>query len=285
MQILLTGASGCLGRAVRRVGAGKHEFVCVDIDTRGDAEVHEGTFTDLALMRELMMGCDALIHAAALHGGHRETHTPLQFTEVNVMGLQGLLELAVELGLQRVAFSSSMEVLIGRLWNSSGMAVVDETTPPNPDWVYPLNKWQCELLGQYYTRNHGLSFTAFRYMWFGDEPALTPHLLARFIVPDDVARANLLAVEKEGLAFNVLNIGPDTPLTNADIVQAESEPGQVVDRHWPGASDALLEADVTLTHNYFWPVTRIERARAVLGWQPQVSFPDYLESVGWQPSA
>ena len=177
-----------------------------------------------------------------------------------------------------------MEVVIGRLWDSSGMAVVDETTPPNPDWVYPLNKLQCELLGQYYTRNHGISFTAFRYMWFGDEPALTPHLLARFIVPDDVARANLLAVERDDLAFNVLHIGPETPLTNADIVQTEKEPGQVVDRHWPGASDALQKSDVTLTHNYFWPVTRIERARAVLNWQPRVSFADYLESIGWEPA-
>ena len=282
MRILLTGASGCLGRAVRRVGAGKHEFVCVDIDPRGDSEVREGTFTDLDLMRELMSGCDALIHTAALHGGHLESHTPLQFTEVNVLGLQGLLELAVELDVGRVVFSSSMEVLIGKLWNSSGMAVVDETTPPNPDWVYPLNKWQCELLGQYYTRNHGISFTAFRYMWFGDEPALTPHLLARFVVPDDVARANLTAVERDDLAYNVLHIGPETPLTNADIVQAASDPDAVIDRYWPGAWNALLAADVTLTHNYFWPVTRIERSRAVLGWRPKVAFTDYLISIGWQ---
>lgn len=284
MRILLTGASGCLGRAIRHAGDANHEFVCVDTDPRGDAEVREGTFTDLDLMRELMSGCDALIHTAALHGGHRETHTPLQFTEVNVLGLQGILELAVELDVRKVAFSSSMEVIIGRLWDSSGMAVVDEATPPNPDWVYPLNKWQCELLGQYYHRNHGIAFTAFRYMWFGDEPALTPHLLARFIVPDDVARANLLAVDRDDLAFNVLHIGPETPLTNADIVQAVTDPGGVIDRYWPGAWDTLQVAGVTLTHNYFWPVTRIEGARTILGWQPNVSFTDYLESVGWEPS-
>jgi trimethylamine--corrinoid protein Co-methyltransferase len=284
MRILLTGAAGCLGRAVRRVGAKKHEFVCVDIAPGDDAEVQEGTFTDVALMRDLMSGCDALIHTAACHGGHREIHTPRQFTEVNVLGLQGLLELADELNVRRVAFSSTMEVVIGRLWDSSGMAVVDETTPPNPDWVYPLNKWQCELLGQYYQRHHGISFTALRYMWFGDEPALTPHLLCRFIVPDDVARANLLAVDRDDLAFNVLHIGPETPLTNADIVQSASDPAPVVDRYWPGASEVLRAADVELTHNFFWPVTRIERARTVLGWQPEVSFSDYLESIGWQPT-
>ena len=64
-------------------------------------------------------GCDAVIHTAALHGGNRETHTPRQFTEVNVLGLQGMLELAVKLGVRRFVFSSTMEVVIGRTWDSS----------------------------------------------------------------------------------------------------------------------------------------------------------------------
>ena len=64
MRILLTGAAGCLGRAIRRVAGGRHEFVNMDIEPGGDADVHRGTFTDLELMRELMAGCDALIHTA-----------------------------------------------------------------------------------------------------------------------------------------------------------------------------------------------------------------------------
>ena len=112
MKILLTGAAGCLGRAVRRSGADKHEFACVDIEPGDDREVRQGSFTDLELMRELMAGCDAVVHTAALHGGHRLSHTPRQFTEVNVLGLQGILELAVELGVPRVVFSSTMEVVI-----------------------------------------------------------------------------------------------------------------------------------------------------------------------------
>jgi len=282
MRIFLTGASGCLGRAVRRLGAGQHEFVCVDIDPRDDSDVRQGSFTDVELMRELMEGCEAIVHTAALHGGHRQSHSPRQFTEVNVLGLQGLLELAAELGVRRVAFSSTMEVVIGRLWDSGGMGVVDEMTPANPDWIYPLNKWQCELLGQYYHRNHRISFTALRYMWFADEPALTPHLLARFVAVEDVARANLLAVARDEDAFDVLHIGPETPLINGDIVRAVGDPAGVIERYWPGGWGVLQEKEVALGHTHFWPVTRIERARAVLGWQPRVSFADYLRSLGWE---
>ena len=118
-------------------------------------------------------------------------------------------------------------------------------------------------------------------MWFSDEPTLTPHLLARFVVPDDVARANLLAVERNESDFHVLHIGPDSPLTQADIVRAATDPLGVVDQYWPGASQALTAAGQTLSLGNFWPVTRIDRARIALGWRPQVGFADYLRSVGW----
>lgn len=285
MRILVTGAGGCLGRAVRRLAAGQHEVIGVDVETGGDPQVRAGSFTDLELMREMMTDCDAVIHTAALHGGYRKTHTPHQFTEVNVLGLQGMLELAVELGVRRFVFSSTMEVVIGRTWDSSGMAVVDEETPPNPDWIYPLNKHQCELLGQYYHRHHGLAFTALRYMWFGDEPELTPHLLARFVVPDDVARINLMAAEQNEGDFHVLHVGPETPLTYADIPAAASDPGAVVERYWPGARCFLEEAGVSLAHSHFWPVTRIDRARVAFGWRPRVGFADYLRSIGWERPA
>ncbi|MFH1567252.1 MAG: NAD(P)-dependent oxidoreductase [Gemmatimonadota bacterium] len=282
MRILVTGAAGCLGRAVRRLAAGKHEIVGVDVAPRGDGQVRGGTFTDLGLMRELMAGCDAVIHAAALHGGHSETHTPLQYTQTNVLGLQGMLELGVELGVRRFVFSSTMEVVIGRRWESSGLAVVDEDTPANPDWIYPLNKLQCELLGRHYQRFHGVAFTALRYMWFQDKPGLNPHLLARYLMPDDVARANLLAAERNERDFHLLHIGPETPLTNADIARAVTDPGAVAEQYWPGSGAVLARAGVTLGPQHFWPVTRIDRARVVLGWRPQVTFADYLRSLGWR---
>jgi len=282
MRILLTGGTGCLGRAVRRQAGDEHEIVAVDLDPGDDGEVRQGSYADLGLMRELMAGCDAVIHTAALHGGYSDTHSPRQFTEMNVLGLQGLLELAVELHVRRFVFSSTMEIVIGRNWDSSGMAVVDEDTPPNPDWIYPLNKLQCEVLGQHYQRCHGVAFTALRYMAFGDDEAPTPRLLARYVMVDDVARANLLAAETNEADFHVLHIGPHTPLTQADIVRAATAPLAVVDQYWPRGGQCLTEAGVNLDLSHFWPVTRIDRARLALGWQPRVGFADYLRTLGWQ---
>lgn len=282
-KILLTGAAGCLGRAVRRVAGDEIEFVCLDIAAKGDPAVQEGSFTDAALLDRLLPGCDAVIHTAGLHGGNRLTHTPTQFTEVNVVGLVTLLEAAKKHGAKRFVFSSTMEVLIGVDWDASGMAVVDERTEPNPDWIYPVNKLSGEQIGLHYHRHQGMEFVALRYMWFDDSMGQTPLLLSRFILPDDVARANLLAATRPGLRYEVLNIGPETPLTNKDIVKAMTDPYAVVEKYWPGAAQVLRDRDIALETRHFWPVTRIERAKQILGWQPENTFAAYLQSLGWRP--
>jgi len=282
VKILLTGAAGVLGRAIRQAAPETMEPVCLDIAPGGDPNVHEGSFTDPATLEQFLPGCDAVIHTAALHGGHRATHTPTQFTEVNVAGLVTLLEMCLKYKVKRCVFSSTMEVVIGVDWAASGMAVVDERTAPNPDWIYPLNKLLCEEVGACYHYRYGLEFVALRYMAFDDRTGLTPHLLARYVMPGDVARANLQAATLPGLGAEVLHIGPETPLTRQDIVQAASDPYGVVDRYWPGASQVLKTKGVSLEHRHFWPVTRIDRAKRILGWRPEATFETYLESLGWR---
>lgn len=281
-RILLTGANGTLGRAIRAEGQGQFTFVGVDIATGGDPDLHEGSFTDRTLMERLIPGCDVVIHTAALHGGNRYTHTPTQFTEVNVGGQVTLLELCVKYGVKRFVFSSTLEVLIGVDWLSSGLSVVDERTTPNPDWIYPLNKLLCEQCGLYYHQNYGLEFIAMRYMWFDAAIPPNPLLLSRYIMPADVARANLLAATKPGIGHEILNIGPETPLTQSDIVQAMDDPVAVAQKYWPGAVDVLERNGIVLVREQFWPVTRIDRAKRVLGWKPEVTFETFLRSLGWQ---
>jgi len=101
-------------------------------------------------------------------------------------------------------------------------------------------------------------------------------------MPRDIARANLIAATKPGLAYEVLNLGPETPLTQEDIQQAVTDPDAVVEKYWPGAADVLKAHGVKLTLDDFWPVTRIDRAKRVLDWRPETTFETYLESLGWR---
>lgn len=279
-KILLTGASGRLGTAIREC-ADDIELVCVDLSNAGDPSIHKATFTDVALMETLLNGCDAVIHTAGLHGGNRKTHSATQYIDINVGGTVGLLELCSKLGVKRFIFSSTMEVLLGHDLAASGMSVVDEKTTPNPNWIYPASKLSCEQLGEYYHRHRGLDFVALRYQGFEDSKP-SHHLLARRIMTRDVAKANLLAATVPDIGYQVINIGCNTPIAQLDIVRAVTDPQGVIEKHWPGSTAFLQANGVTLQTKDFWPVTRIDHARRVLGWRPEVDFADYLHTIGWR---
>lgn len=286
-KILLTGAAGKLGKALRQLDAARFgaevEWVPMDVVTNDDSTIREGDFNDEALIEELLPGCAAVIHTAALHGRFRKTHTPAQFTDANVTGLVKLLEGCRKHGVGRFVFSSTMEVQIGRDWMASGMAVLDEHSTPRPDWIYPANKLVGEHLGEYYHAVHGIEFAALRYMNFEKSTVLGIGMIARSIVVHDVATANLLAAIKPNLGYEVFNIGPDTPLTNQDIVAALDDPYGVIDRHWPGGAEVLRAHDIKIERDDFWPVTRIDKAKRLLGWHPEYTFEKYLRELGWQP--
>lgn len=284
-KFLLTGASGALGSAIREEAGDDYEIVGLDLQTGGDAHIHQGSFTDASAVEPLLEGCDAVIHTASLHGGHRSTHTPTQYAEVNVGGLVTLLELCIKHGVRRFVFSSTMEVLIGYDWAASGMAVFDERSTPDPDWIYPATKLACEQIGLYYHRRHDIEFAALRYQGFDVHYQPSPQLLSRYLMPRDVARANLLAATVPHLAYEIFNIGPDTPLTQHDIIAATTDPYAVVEKYWPGASAVLRAQNVALKLADFWPATRIDKAKRILGWQPQTTFETYLQSLGWKRDA
>jgi nucleoside-diphosphate-sugar epimerase len=284
MKILLTGASGALGRAVRRVANGADEFVLLDT---APGVTRDGgicaSITDADAVRRAAQGCDCIIHTAAMHGGWKDKASNAQFLQTNILGAEALFQAALQHGIRRLVFSSTMEVYVGFDWRGYGNAMLDESLPPRPNWIYPTSKLMVEQLGSMYARSHGLEVVQLRYMAFGDAPLkdLGLSLLCRYLTADDVARANLLAATTPGLSDEALNIGPETPLTQADVFDAQRDPWAVLERHWPGCSPVVRQLGLEPSPELFWPVTRIDRARTVLGWRPESSFGAFLKLHGW----
>ena len=290
MKILLTGSSGLLGTAVlneaKRFGKEQHrELEFVGLDTRestfapsSSLVFHKGSFTDGALIEKILPGCDAIIHTAAYHGRFLATHTPTEFVEVNAGGLATLMEACVKYNVKRCIFSSTMEILVGRDWAASGMARLDESCPPRPDSIYSQSKLQCESLGQYYAAKYGIEFLALRYQNIEAPDASPLGLLARGATAADVARANLRGLIAPDVSYEMMLIGPATPVTNQDIAKAQSEPESVLEKYWPGALKVLLERNLQLSPHHFWPPVNIDKARRVLCWQPEQTFGKWLSA-------
>lgn len=295
MRLFVTGICGRLGRAVAEEaaerGIGIRGLDIVEWPQKkprpAGVECHRGSYEDVALLRQLLPGCDGIIHTGGPHGGNINQLSTADFIEAHNASVARMLDLAMECGIGGVALSSTMEVQIGREWSASGAAFVDEDSPARCDSRYSLSRRLMEVLGQEYSRIHGLSIASLRYMAFGysDDTKAGPNLLARTVPARDVAAACILAATRTDLQGDIFNIGPQTPITPDDIGLAVSgKEAQVLDRHYPGASALLESLGIPLRATHFWPVTSIRKAGLILGWKPRYTFETWLRENGWQPA-
>lgn len=134
MTTLITGATGFVGSSVLRhlLDAG-HEvraLVRPRSDPRNLADLTlervAGDLTDAASLRRALEGCDALFHVAADYRlWTPDTGTPYR---VNVDGTRELMHAALDAGVRRIVYTSSVAVLG---LNADG-SPADEDTPVSP---------------------------------------------------------------------------------------------------------------------------------------------------------
>ena len=214
MKICVTGAVGRLGShtcdAVRAAG---HELVATDLRTRPDLPYHV-VIADL-LRREqvypLLEGCDAVIHLGnhPSHYGRDAQTVYAENTTINV----NVFQAAWELGLRRVVFASSIQVVGGGrrdpATESSGLAYLplDGELPPNMSNPYAASKDAGERLLRYYAGLDGdATLVAIRYpaIWRRAyrrrEPRPERDLIDEcytWILADDAARLAVAAAEAD----------------------------------------------------------------------------------------
>jgi nucleoside-diphosphate-sugar epimerase len=291
LKVMLTGACGRLGRAIMQEGRGRFEFVAVDrsADVLRLGEVHgvQCDLMDRETLARAAMGCDVAIHAAATHGGDVGRATPADFYRVNVQGTGNVFEACQAAGVKRVVNISTLTILYGLGWLGNGRCVVTEESPVALEWVYPDSKYLGEQVGNFYARNTDIEVVHLRYAWIrpvGIEK-VGPGLLARSIMASDAGQAALQACTAPGLKCEVILVAPDSVLTQGDIEAGIADPMGTLERLWPGCAELLNKQGVKVSGDDFWPVARVDKCGAKLGWKPRVTFEKYLEALGWAPSA
>ena len=144
MRVLITGASGFLGRAVAvEILAAGHEVTCLQRRPSGVPGVTDalGSITDTAHVAAAAVGMHAIVHLAAkvsLAGD------PAEFETVNVGGTRVLLDAARQAGVARFVYISSPSVAhAGVSLEGSDAAPAD---PSHARGDYARTKARAELL-------------------------------------------------------------------------------------------------------------------------------------------
>lgn len=149
MKILITGANGFIGHALCREAVARGIGVCgvtrspKDLP-RGVENVVVGGIDENADWRDVLAGCDVVVHLAArVHVMQEEATDPLaEFRRVNVQGTLNLARQAIAAGsVRRFVFVSSIGVNGAETFQHA-FTPQDQVSPNSP---YAISKCEAEL--------------------------------------------------------------------------------------------------------------------------------------------
>lgn len=133
----------------------------VDEEQWNDVRVIVGDITDKDLMDKAITenGVTRIIHLASLISSSSEANIP-RAVDVNVGGSVNLFEAGVRHGLERIVWSSSINVFGPRSVSATG--IITDESPVDPQTVYGSSKVFVERLAARYHVNHGLNVVGLR---------------------------------------------------------------------------------------------------------------------------
>ena len=183
-KLLLTGAAGGLGRALRsRLKANCDVLRLSDRAEFGAAEAGEevllADLADATAVDAMVAGVDAIVHL----GGVSVEGPFGPILQANILGLYNLYESARRHGVKRIVFASSNHVT--GFYRQSQTISADD--PPRPDGMYGLSKAFGEDLSRFYFDRWGIETACVRIGSSFPEPR-DRRMLATWLSYDDLHR-------------------------------------------------------------------------------------------------
>lgn len=318
--ILVTGGAGYIGshavHALRQAGYGViildnlvygHEDIVKDVLK---AELIVGSTLDKALLADIFSqrSIDAVMHFSAYAYVGESVSNPQKYYENNVVGTLTLLDAMVEAGIKAFVFSSTCAT-----YGVPQELPIPETHPQNPINPYGATKVMVERILADYGPAYDLKSVCFRYfnaagahpngllgedhnpethliplilqtalgqrdaisIYGTDYPTADGTCVRDYIHVCDLADAHILGLEYllNGGDSTIFNLGNGSGFSVREVIDAAARvTGQEIpvietDRR-PGDPPSLVGGS--------------DRARSILGWNPQYSDIDTILSHAWQ---
>lgn len=250
----------------------------------------EADIRDLTAATAAMAGVDCIVHLAARAGVRPSIEKPLEYQDVNIGGLNVMLEAARARGIKRFVFASSSSVY----GNNKKVPFSEDDPVDHPISPYAATKKAGELICHTYHHLFGMDITCLRFFTvYGarQRPDLAIHKFTKLIdagepIPvfgdgsmmrdhtyiDDIIRGVVASIDRTG-GFRVYNLGESRPVSLCDLIAAiETALGKkaIIDRR------PVPPGDVQTTY------ADVSRAQAELGYEPRTHLADGLAKfVEW----
>lgn len=307
--VIVTGAAGFIGSSVAGLllEQGRRVIGIDHLDRDGDMRLHrwrldrlvasdgftfvEADITDAHALNARTAGIEAtaIVNLAAEAGVRRSLRKPQRYLATNGIGTINLLELGVRRNIHKFVLASTSSVY-GSAAQTPFAEDDDSNRPLSP---YAASKKAAEALCHSYHHVYGIDVTICRFFTVygpAGRPDMSPFRFIRWIVEDepvrisgdgrqsrdftyvdDVAAGAIAALAPAG--FEIVNLGSDRPYELLDLVR---EIERAANKSAKLVFTESSRSDVRATH------ANIDRARALLGWEPKTQLPDGVAaSVHW----
>ena len=315
MRVLVTGGAGYIGSVTaERLMAAGHGVVVLDNLCRGHrsavpkgAPLVSGDVRDRErvshLLRDERIECVMHFSASSLVG--ESMRDPGEYFGNNVVGMVELLRAMAAASVGRIIFSSTAAT-----YGEPQRVPITEDAPVRPTNPYGESKAIAERMLAWYRAIHGVRYAALRYFNaagasrdHGEDHSPETHLIplalsaaagqtpplpifgADYPTPDgtcvrdyihviDLAQAHILALEQlDALEESIFNLGNGEGYSVREVVSAVE---RVTGRRVPVTEAPRRAGDPARL------VASSDRARRVLGWEPQHAQLDAIVADAWE---
>jgi nucleoside-diphosphate-sugar epimerase len=307
-RILLTGGGGFIGSALAERVVEHNQVVVFDnghrdslkdkkIATHPNLRIVRGDVLDPEAVRNAIKGCDLVVHLAAIAGVDTVLRMPVTTMQVNIIGTYNVLEAARSIpSLKRLIDFSTSEVFGSYAYKVREADLTSLGAVGEARWTYAVSKLATEHLAHNYHRQYGLPSVSIRPFNIYGPGQVGEGAIHRFIMQalrgedltihndgsqirawcyiDDMVDGILCCLTKPeavGHAFNIGNPRSVVTIFNLaqDIVRLSASRSRIRHVEWN-------QTDVELR------IPNIEKARAVLGYEPRVDLDEGLaRTIEW----
>lgn len=304
MKILITGGAGFIGSHLAKALLERGDEIVI-VDNFNDYydpqlkrdriktvlaghtfKLYEGDIRDRAQMEEIFRQeeIEKIVHLAAMAGVRYSLQKPELYYEVNVLGTQNMLDLAVKYKIQNFVYASSSSVY----GNNTKLPFAETDNVDTQISPYAASKKANELQAHVYSHIYKLPTTGLRFFtvygpWGRPDMALflftdaivkgktidvfnNGNMTRNFTYVDDIV-SGIITVLDANLPYDVVNIGGDKEEKLLRFIEViEENLGKEAQKNFkpmqPGDVPATV-ADITKLRKMGWePTTRIEQGIA-----------------------